>query len=184
MTDIDKSRAETLANKLDSLNQYFDITESTISEISKHICVDDSEETELIEESEDDDTIQIIDLKTLKEDFRTIRSTLLETIKNGKIVIGSLTTSITELDTDNPDMIDAYASLVGTVNNSLKLLTGTYKDIITMQEILNKSKRAQTQKESKSNVSVGSVTVNSINASVSDIIKAMQSKGDIDVLEH
>jgi hypothetical protein len=173
---IDQNRATALATKLDSLNQYFDITQSTVNEISKHLGAD--EVTEIVEETDD---TQIIDIKTLKADFRTIRDTLLETIKNGKTVIGALTASMADLDNQDPDLISAYSSLVGTVNNSLKLLTETYKNILVMQEMINKSKPKETQ-QGKLTVN-GSVQINTVSASVDEIIRAMKNGGVTDVLE-
>lgn len=127
------NKAEALANKLDKLNAHFDIAESTIGELSAYVDTISPDINTDIEYDERSQNLITIDL--LKKDFILMRDTLLTNIDNGKNVIASLSVELMSLEgTKNGQMISAYAELVGVVNNSMKLLTSTYKDIIEIQK--------------------------------------------------
>ena len=120
-------KAESLAYKLDKLNSHFDVTTSTIHEIAEY--VEDMPEDEEVEK----DT-ELLSMSMLKSDFKMIRNTLLDTIKNGKKVISNLTTELLQLEGNSGSAISAYAELIMTVNSSMKLLTETYSNIIKLQK--------------------------------------------------
>ena len=173
---MNTQQAQLLANKLDKLNEFFDITESTVQEIAKQVEDIDYEEVS----SEIDDNIITIDL--LKKDFLFIRETLLETVKNGKTVIGKLSLEIEVQEGSSGNVISAYAELVATVNNSLKLLSGTYKDIIEMNIKLKKLDSEKESKDFKINGDLN-VTNNTIQASVKDIVNAMQMGRNVEKIQ-
>jgi hypothetical protein len=129
---LDKlKKAESLAAKLDKLNSQFEIAESTVYELAEYIDND-------IEINEEVDDADILSMKMLKEDFKMIRNTLLDTIDNGKKVISNLTQEILTLEGNSGSAISAYAELIMTVNSSMKLLTETYQNIIKLQKEMSK----------------------------------------------
>lgn len=163
---MDINQANILANKLDKLNNFFDITTSTVEEISKQVnSIDD--DIEIIEEESED----IVTINMLRQDFNFIRQTLMDTVKSGKQVISKLSLEIEIEEGGNGSLISSYAELIGVVNNSLKLLSTTYKDIVDMNiKLKSKPKNGDTKIS-------GDVTVNNINASVNDIVAALANKG-------
>ena len=167
-------QANILANKLDRLNQFFDITQSTVDEITKE--VDTIDDFEVIDEDEN----SIITLSLLKSDFGFIRKTLIDNIENGKKVIDKLSLEIEVEQQSAGSVISAYAELVGTINSSLKLLSSSYKDIIDMNIKINKIQKegASTggkDKEGGTKIEGGvSITNNTIQASIKDIVNAIQ----------
>ena len=166
-------KAQVLANKLDKLNSHFDVAESTIGELSVYVdsILPDVDTDDI---SFDDRSQNLITIDLLKRDFVMIRDTLLTNITNGKNVIQAISVELMSLEgTKNGQMISAYAELVGVVNNSMKLLTGTYKDIVEIQ----KSVIIEEEKDKQKNGVGGDVYNTQINiGSVSDLIE--QIKGE------
>lgn len=163
---LNNQQAEILSSKLDKLNEFFDITTSTIDEIKKEVDAVEEPEIDIIDTNDD----SIITISILKQDFNFIRSTLLETVKNGRLVIDKISLEIDVGEGSSASIISAYAELVGTVNNSLKLLSSTYKDIVDINNKINDKKKE------KSGTVQGDVNItnnNIISASVNDILKAM-----------
>lgn len=126
--DKKMEKAESLAFKLDKLNSHFDITTSTIHEIAEYV-----ENVSLEDEKVEEDD-ELLSMSMLKSDFKMIRDTLLDTIKNGKKVISNLTEDLLQLEGNSGSAISAYAELIMTVNSSMKLLTETYSNIIKLQK--------------------------------------------------
>ena len=161
---MDITQANILAGKLDKLNEFFDITTSTVDEISKHLETIDTD-IEVIDDSED-----IVTINMLRQDFEFIRTTLMDTVRSGKQVISKLSLEIEIEEGGNGNLISSYAELIGVVNNSLKLLSTTYKDIVDMNiKLKAKPKNGDTKIG-------GDVTVNNINASVNDIVAALSRR--------
>lgn len=168
-------QAHILANKLDKLNQFFDITQSTVDEITKE--VETIEEPVIVLDDEDN---SIITLSLLKSDFHFIRQTLINNIENGKRVIDKISLEIEVEEQSAGSVISAYAELVGIINSSLKLLSSSYKDIIDMNIKLNKMQKEEDSQGDKkggdkTNIEGGvSITNNTIQASIKDIVNALQ----------
>lgn len=166
------NKAQALSTKLDKLNSHFDIAESTIGELSEYI---DTIVPEINTDIEYDERTQnLITINLLKKDFILIRDTLLTNISNGKNVISAMTVELMSLEgTQNAQMLLAYGQLVGIVNNSMKLLTSTYKDIIEIQ----KSVIVEEEKDNQKNGN-GDVYNTQINfGSVSELIKQIKEQG-------
>lgn len=171
MSNVDK--AQSLANKLDKLNAHFDIAESTIGELSEYVnAIVPEVDTEI---EFDDKSQNLITISLLKKDFMMIRDTLLTNISNGKNVIQAITVELMSLEgTKNGQMLSAYAELVGVVNNSMKLLTSTYKDIVDIQKAVHIEEAKDIQ---KNGTGTGNTYNTQINVgSVSDLIQ--QLKGE------
>ena len=167
--------AQHLAAKLDKLNTYFDVTTSTVDELTTYIekTVPDEPSTESILENENENIL--IPLSLLKKDFYMIRDTLIETISSGKTVIKELATKL-QMDegATNGSVISAYAELVGVINNSLKLLTSSYKDILELQKIVN-----NTKEDPKSLTINGDITVG---MNLSDTIREMKKANSEEII--
>jgi hypothetical protein len=161
---LNTEQAELLANKLDKLNEFFDITTSTIDEINKEVQTIDSDDIDVFDESDD-----IITIPVLKKDFNFIRETLLQTVEDGKRVINKISLELDVGEGSPASIISAYAELVGTVNNSLKLLSSTYKDIVDINNKLIEKKNKK--QEIKGDINF---TNNIISTSVADVLSAMK----------
>jgi methyl-accepting chemotaxis protein len=161
---LNTEQAELLANKLDKLNEFFDITTSTIDEINKEVQTIDSDDIDVFDESDD-----IITIPVLKKDFNFIRETLLQTVEDVKRVINKISLELDVGEGSPASIISAYAELVGTVNNSLKLLSSTYKDIVDINNKLIEKKNKK--QEIKGDINF---TNNIISTSVADVLSAMK----------
>jgi hypothetical protein len=170
-------KAELLAKKLDKMGEHFDIVESTINECTEYVAsisepaVKEISLTDLVE----DEFISSEDmLRMLKEDFMSVRKTLLANIDNGKDIINAINSKLTLFDDDigNAELVGAYATLMKTVNDSTKLIISLYKDIISTHQSL----KSPENKNEKNVTFEGDVTINSISGNISDIIK--QIKGE------
>lgn len=170
-------KAELLANKLDRLNQHFDIVESTVNECAEYIQeIDTSSMSNSNIIVGDENILNETEVLTyLKEDFLTARQSLLDTMSNGKTVINAITNQLTvfEGDENNAELVSAYASLVKTVNEGAKLLIQMYTEIIKAHQLINK------QKDEKKVTIAGDININtnnnSISGNISDIIKQMRA---------
>lgn len=135
-------RGEQLAKKLDKIASQFDIAESAVEDMDEYISESLPAEvtfeknpielpTEVVE--------SVIKVSLLKEDFHTIRETLLSTVKSGRLILQSLADELLISDSERKSqMITSFAELTNAVNQSLKLLSSIYKDIVQVQkEIMN-----------------------------------------------
>jgi transcriptional regulator with PAS, ATPase and Fis domain len=171
--DENIKRGEQLAKKLDKISSAFDITESSVDEMNTYISealpMETTFETNPIE-LETEVVESVIKLSLLKEDFHTIRETLLSTVKSGRLILQSLADELIISDSERKSsMITSFAELTNAVNQSLKLLSAIYKDIISVQkDILTL--------DSKDSPSTVHNTQNNFISSTADIIKMLQNK--------
>jgi hypothetical protein len=165
-------RGEQLANKLDKIAASFDITESAVDEMDTYIS--ESLPAEIVFEENpivlSNETIEsVIQIGLLKEDFAFIRETILSTVKSGRLIIQSLSDELLLTDSERKSsMISSFAELTNAVNQSLKLLSSIYKDIVHVQkEIMNLSSAES---------GVVNNTQNNFISTTSDIIKMLRDK--------
>lgn len=90
-------------------------------------------------------TSELVSLKMLIEDYKTVRKTLLENVDNAQKIINSMSFDMLGDDDAGADKISAYSTLLGTINSSVKILTSSYKDISVV--LLNLKKLEQEQKQ-------------------------------------
>jgi len=166
-------RGEQLAKKIDKIASQFDIAESSINDMDNYLKEKLPMEvtyetnpielpTEIIE--------SIIEISILKEDFNNIRTTLLSTVKNGRLILQSVADELLTSDSERQsEMISSFAELTNAVNQSLKLLSSIYKDIIFVQkEIINFNKIEEPKTINN--------TQNNFILSTAEIIKKLQNK--------
>ena len=161
------NKASKLMNKLDNISKNFDLAEDTAKELTLEV------ETEVqdIKKLPSVDVGDMFQLEMLQQDFLSVRGTLLDTVTKGKSVIDTLTNEIVLNPTD-AEMIASYSQLIGVVNSSMRLLSGTYKDI---SDIVTKIKKLEEMAETTSN-NVTNIQNNFYAENTNDIIK--QLKGD------
>jgi hypothetical protein len=180
--NLDKQvkRGEQLASKIDKIAETFDIAESCAEELSEYIeeklpiettyednpvaVLDDYENSEVIE--------SIIKLDILKEDFQTIRTTLLDTVKNGRLILQSMTDEMLTTDTERKaSLITSFAELTNATNQSLKLLSAIYKEIVHVQkEVIN------FEQPSLDGATINNTQNNFMAMSTADVIKEITGK--------
>jgi hypothetical protein len=166
-------RGEQLSKKLDKIASQFDIAESAADEMHEYIL-----ETLPQEATFETNPIElpvevaesVIKTSLLKEDFMTIRETLLSTVKSGRLILQSVADELLISDSERKaQMITSFAELTNAVNQSLKLLSSIYKDIVQVQkEIMNFGKQ-----EGPNTVNN---TQNNFISSTHDIIKMLKSE--------
>ena len=168
-------RGANLAAKLDKISENFDIAESCADGLAE--VLEEQYPMDVLAEVVDDEEndIDLINVKYLRKDFSTIRAILLDTIEKGRIVISNLTDEMlaTE-DGTKAGVISAYSELVATVNNSAKLLITTYKEVAEVQQKLidreNKTDVALLGTPGVVNIQQNNIVMNK---STSDLIKEL-----------
>lgn len=135
--DIESQLAKQLED-LKSIEAKTDISkiESVVTEIV---------EPEIMGPKNDKITSELVSLKMLIEDYKTVRETLLDNVGNAQKIINSMSFDMLGDDDAGSDKISAYSTLLGTINNSVKILTSSYKDISVV--LLNLKKLEQEQKQ-------------------------------------
>jgi len=126
--------------------------------------------------TEEIDYTKIISLNELMSDFRSIRSTLSDTVNTGKKIMNEIASAISDngLEEIQPEMISAFSSLLGTVNTSMKLLITSYKEISTIILNLNKIQSNQTAGSSSSGKVTNNLNIYSVNTA--ELIKDLIGK--------
>ena len=144
MKDTIKTKAESLADKMNALTDKFNLSEEMITtgtELEVYI----EEKTQDIILSEDDElTItDVVNLETMVRDFKYVRESLKETTDNGRRVLQSVTLDLlSEDDESRASLITSFAELNRAVADNMKLYMQSYKDISTVILNLDKVKRA------------------------------------------
>ena len=165
-------RGEQLAKKLDKIASQFDIAESAVDDMDEYIS-----EALPAEVTFEKNPIElpaeivesVIKVSLLKDDFHTIRETLLSTVKSGRLILQSVADELLISDSERKSqMITSFAELTNAVNQSLKLLSSIYKDIVQVQkEIMNFDKPEQ---------GIVHNTQNNFISSTADILKLLEKK--------
>lgn len=144
MKDTIKTKAESLADKMNALTEKFNLSEEMVingTELEVYI----EEKTQDIILSEDDElTItDVVNLETMVQDFKYVRESLKETTDNGRRVLQSVTLDLlSEDDESRASLITSFAELNRAVADNMKLYMQSYKDISTVILNLDKVKRA------------------------------------------
>lgn len=144
MNNTIKTKAESLADKMNALTDKFNLSEEMVingTELEVYI----EEKTQDIILSEDDElTIaDVVNLETMVQDFKYVRESLKETTDNGRRVLQSVTLDLlSEDDESRASLITSFAELNRAVADNMKLYMQSYKDISTVILNLDKVKRA------------------------------------------
>lgn len=167
---IDKSdtKANVLLGKLDKISQSFDIAVTTVQELDCEVSKD-VVEVKSIKSITPSDMFQ---LDILYSDFTNIRTTLMDTVNKGKLVIDTITVEL-QVAPDNAELVAGYSQLIQVVNSSMRLLTSTYKDITDV--ILKIKKFEENTKDTVGDASTTNIQNNFYVENVNDIIAAMRN---------
>lgn len=144
MNNVIKTKAESLADKMNALTEKFNLSDemtTTGTELETYI----EEKTRSIILSEDDElTIaDVVNLETMVQDFKYVRESLRETTDNGRRVLQSVTLDLlSEDDEARASLITSFAELNRAVADNMKLYMQSYKDISTVILNLDKVRRA------------------------------------------
>lgn len=168
---IDKTdtKANALIGKLDKISQSFDIAVTTVQELDSEVSKD-VVEVRSIKSITPSDMFQ---LDVLYSDFTNIRTTLMDTVNKGKLVIDTITVEL-QVAPDNAELVAGYSQLIQVVNSSMRLLTSTYKDITEV--ILKIKKFEENTKDALGDAGTTNIQNNFYVENVNDIIAAMREK--------
>lgn len=140
--------------KLDKLSKVFDMAEETITEL----VIEDEEDFDTTQSSnlpclyhEPEEIEELITIKTLKSDLKLIRETLIGTVKQGRLIIDTITRDIVQSGLIDSKLVDACANLIKSTNSSLKELSSIFKELNDIEERKNK-KVQPTQPQEQTNV--------------------------------
>lgn len=111
----------------------------------------------------------IIDLKLLIEDYKNLRQLVLANTATSKKVLDSLTLEMFANEVCSPEMISSYSTLLKTINDSMKLMTNSYKEI---SNVLLNIHKINTIDKPKTEVKVQNVNI----ISPGEIIERLTSK--------
>lgn len=125
--DIDQKNSEKL-KKFQKLNDIFDMAETTVNDL------DDEQYSTDVAIFVDDNEDELITTKTLRNDLKIIRETLLSTIQKGKSIIDTITIDIVQNGMVDSKLVDAVANLIKSTNSSMKDLSSIFKDLQDLED--------------------------------------------------
>ena len=186
MSDINeqsavKTKAQSLADKMNSLTEKFNLSEEMVTEgadLEAYVQEKTKDITLSSGESDRTNTTEIlsmteyVNLEMMVQDFKYVRETLRETTDNGRRVLQSVTLDLLEEDEESrASLITSFAELNKAVADNMRLYMQSYRDISTV--LLNLDKIIKTQKPT----TPGNVTNNTVimaePISTSDLIKQL-----------
>lgn len=91
--------------------------------------LDETDVSNNVETSVPENLSGIIDLKLLVEDYKNLRNLVLANTATSKKVLDSLTIEMFANEVCTPEMVSSYSTLLKTINDSMKLMTNSYKEI-------------------------------------------------------
>lgn len=138
-----KSKAETMAEKMNKLTQSLDLSED--------LLVEGDDIVEYVEEKTKDITIadersyaDIMNLKVMTEDFQFVRSTLKEVTENARRVQNAITMELLGEDSEGQaSLIVSFSELSKAITDAQKLYVLSYKEMSTTLLNLDKIKKAE-----------------------------------------
>lgn len=171
------SIAKHLSEKLDFIANSFNIAESTFEDVAKQLEENKQKLKKDVVKVEDIDANKehnklIIQISTLEEDFNDVRTGIKNTIKDANALASSISQSLVFEGAVDSEAVTAYASLLGVINQSMKLVMGTYTDLMKIQESIKKFD-VKEETKGKPNISNTFIAVNT-----ADIISQKFNKED------
>lgn len=97
--------------------------------IDVEVIEENTEISDKAETSVPENLSGIIDLKLLVEDYKNLRNLVLANTATSKKVLDSLTIEMFANEVCTPEMVSSYSTLLKTINDSMKLMTNSYKEI-------------------------------------------------------
>ena len=174
-------KVDSLVNRINSLNSVFEQAEAVCAEEILEFVDEKTKEVSLF--TEDITPTEVLKLDLMVEDFKFTRETLKETVENGRKVLSILTLDLLGNDDEagRASLITSFAELVTSVNNSVKLLSTSYKDIANVLETtekIRKSRLSLQDNKNTNNVYIDKVLVQNDPISTTDIIARLRENID------
>jgi hypothetical protein len=180
MEEAKEAKASNLAEQLNNFNKVFNQTDQvTSNEIVEFIDAKSGEVNSLSDGGSKDILLDgevlisradVIKLQVMVDDYKEVREVLLDTTRNGQKILDGLTLDLMDFEDGDSksEIVNAYANLVGKVNQSVKILASAYKDISSVLINLDKLDKSAKEKDGNSSDSNGkNITVNG-NVSISN----------------
>lgn len=183
-------KAQSLADKMNELTSRFDLSEEMVIEGEGVLEI-----AQMIEQKTDSlelmtlpdakpiriETSEIINLKTLVDDFKYIRETLKETTDNGRRVLNSVTLDLLDSDDEKrAALILSFAELNKAVGDNMRLYVQSYKDISTTLININKIASANYDNSVDGSNKTQNIQNNTVivteNISTADLLQQLRSK--------
>lgn len=114
------------------------------------------------------DLTSVLQLKQIVDDYTALRSNVLNNLKNLEDVSKNLKTEL-EIEGYDPKMVDSWNNLIKTSNESLKILTESYKNISSILISIHKVNSLEKKPQKQDNFKV---------ENVADIIKRLKQSKD------
>lgn len=175
-----QNKADALVDRINSLNKVFEQADNVCSSEVIEFIEEKTQEVKLYSSIEPDiSTTEVLKLNFLVDDFTFTRDTLKETVENGRKIIQTVTLELLDSDDDKRSaLISAFAELVSSVNQSVKLLSQSYKDIASVLESVEKIRKSKLSSPDKSDKpESGNTYINiSTQESTTDIIARLAQK--------
>lgn len=136
-----ETRVDSILDRINSLNTVFEQAEKVCAGEIVEFLDEKQTEVKLYTEVRPE---KVIELEIMIDDFKFVRETLKETVENGRKVINTLTFELMDADDSSRSaLITSFAELVSSVNQSVKLLSQSYKDIANVLESMEKIRKSQ-----------------------------------------
>lgn len=187
MQEAIQNKSNKLADKLNELNKKFEQIDDVCSTEIVDFIEQKQQDIEVLTDSGNKDIIvdgevlvsrsEVIKLQIMVDDYKEVRQTLLDTTRNGKKILEQLTLELMDADEEGrPAAVMAYSSLVGTINQSVKILASSYKDISAVLLNLDKLDKGKDPKITvNGDINVQNNQNNHI-SSATDLIKQLKRK--------
>jgi predicted protein tyrosine phosphatase len=177
---VNNPRVDSLVNRINSLNDVFDQAEKVCSSEIVDFIEEKTHDVKLYSSMDSDiSTTDVIKLDLMVDDFKFTRDTLTETVNNGRKVLNVVTLELLDSDEENrASLITSFAELVTSVNQSVKLLSQSYKDIAAVLESIEKIRKSKlATPEQAQPVGTGNTFINiTTQESTTDIIARLTKK--------
>lgn len=108
----------------------------------------ESEETEL--DLRNLDASKVINLRALVQDYGSLRTTVLENVMISRKMIQSVAQELELSPEISPELLESFSSLTNTTNQSLKILTESYKNIASILISIHKINKEDTSHQNTS----------------------------------
>lgn len=179
MSDLENNpRVDDLVDRINSLNSVFDQAEKVCASEIVEFIDEKTQDVKLY--SEDISPTSVIQLELMTDDFKFTRETLKETVENGRKILNVVTLQLLDVDDDKQAaLIESFASLVTSVNQSVKLLSSSYKDIASVLESIEKIRKSKqsSPRENNPEAGTGNTFINiTTQESTADIISRLREK--------
>jgi len=157
------------SNRLETLQKKFDMAEETVEQMTTQIEVISEEDdlsqlttTEIKQPGEhlpESVFEEVFTLDLLKQDFMSMRSSILSLISRGKTILDD--TGRLDIADMKASQLEALAALQKSTGENIKLLMGIYKDIVAVEKdkyvILRGLNQENLGMQTQGNIQVGQV---------------------------